>query len=160
MQSKTEGQPNNFNKKLLVKQISTIKDYPITIQLSVQWGDMDSFNHVNNVMYFRYFESARIKYFEHLGFSTLNEEIGPILAETNCRFWRPLTYPDVITVGARTVSIGKSSFVMEYLIESTKLGVVATGKGVIVTYDYKKAVKAPIPEHIRAKIEDLEKQNF
>ena len=144
-----------------MKQISTIKDYPVTIQLSVQWGDMDSFNHVNNVMYFRYFESARIKYFEELGFATtMEQEVGPILAETKCRFWRPLTYPDVITIGARIVSMGKSSFVMEHLIESEKLGVVATGEGVIVTYDYKKATKAPIPEHIREQIGVIEKQNF
>ena len=112
-----------------MEQQHSMKNYPVTIQLPVQWGEMDAFGHVNNVVYFKYFESARIKYFNLLEFGVNNQQIAPILAETKCRFWRPLTYPDNITVGARISSIGNSSFVMEYAIESDKIGLVATGQG-------------------------------
>src|SRR5687767_1167703 len=54
----------------------------VTVEIPVQWGDMDAFGHVNNTVYFRWFESARIAYFEKIG---LNERMrrdrkGPILA--------------------------------------------------------------------------------
>ncbi|GIW21089.1 MAG: hypothetical protein KatS3mg068_0096 [Candidatus Sericytochromatia bacterium] len=41
-----------------------LDDYPIKIEIPIAWGDMDPFNHVNNIFYFKYFESSRIKYFE------------------------------------------------------------------------------------------------
>ena len=40
-----------------------LKSFPVVAKIPVRWGDMDSFQHVNNVSYFRYFESARIAYF-------------------------------------------------------------------------------------------------
>ena len=45
-----------------------IGDYPVTIELPIVWGDMDAFQHVNNIVYFKHFESARISYFEKIGF--------------------------------------------------------------------------------------------
>ena len=43
-----------------------LKDYPVVYEQSVAWGDMDAFGHVNNVIYYRYIESARIRYFDQL----------------------------------------------------------------------------------------------
>ncbi|MHA2239162.1 MAG: acyl-CoA thioesterase, partial [Candidatus Hodarchaeales archaeon] len=45
----------------------TLKEFPVTVQIPVAWGDMDSFGHVNNTKFFKYFETARIKYFEEIG---------------------------------------------------------------------------------------------
>ena len=72
-----------------------LREFPVVIEMPVRWGDMDAFNHVNNVVYLRYFESARIAYFERLGFgiSIAEQGIGPILASTSCEFKFPLTYP-------------------------------------------------------------------
>ena len=57
-----------------------LKTFPVVTKIPVIWGDMDSFQHVNNVIYFRYFESARIQYFETLGWLKIIEKmgIGPI----------------------------------------------------------------------------------
>ena len=66
--------------------------YPVVIKFPVQWGDMDAFQHVNNVSYFRYLENARLAYFENfdiIGFIAKNG-VGPILAATSCRFKAPL----------------------------------------------------------------------
>ena len=41
-----------------------LTDYPIVITQEVIWADMDAYRHVNNAVYFRYFESARMAYFE------------------------------------------------------------------------------------------------
>jgi len=66
------------------------------IQITVAWGEMDAFQHVNNVVYFKYFESARINYFEETGINAHMQTtgVGPILGNTQCRFKAPLTYPD------------------------------------------------------------------
>ena len=45
-----------------------LKDYPVTVEVPVVWGEMDAFSHVNNVVYFRYFETARIAYFYEIDF--------------------------------------------------------------------------------------------
>ena len=62
--------------------------YPVITEQAVIWGDMDAFQHVNNTIYFRWFETARIRYFEEIGFLEHLEAtgVGPILAETSCRF--------------------------------------------------------------------------
>ncbi len=137
-------------------------DHPIQITLPIAWGDMDAFQHVNNVMYFKYFESARIKYFESVAaMKEMNHTgIGPILAHTSCQFKRPLTYPDTITVGAKVKSMGNSSFVMEYMITSEVLKgqVAAVGEGVIVMVNYKTGEKVPISDEMRKAIEVLQKE--
>ena len=71
-------------------------DYPIVLQQDVIWGDMDAFGHVNNTVYFRYFEDARIAYFDEIGINDFKEksQLGPILATTHCNFKCPLEYPD------------------------------------------------------------------
>jgi acyl-CoA thioester hydrolase len=116
-------------------------------------------NHVNNVVYFRYFESARLEYFRRLGWFEYEGEtgIGPILASTQARFVRPLTYPDTISVGARVVELGKDRFTLEHKIVSHGQGKVVTeGRGTVVTYHYAQGRKVPIPEEVRRRIAELE----
>ena len=137
---------------------SALSEYPVLFELPVVGGEMDSFNHVNNVVYFRYFESARIAYFEEIGFTKWMEEygVGPILASTSCRFRRPLTYPDRVTVGARVSELGEDRFTMEYRVYSHQLDdIAAQGEGLIICYDYRNNVKVPLPDPIREAIEGL-----
>jgi len=117
---------------------------------------MDANGHINNIYYLRYFETARIQYYLEHGLVDLKAEtgLGTILAQTTCKYYKPLKYPDQIVVGAKVKSISKSSFVMEYLIVSEKLGVAASGEGVIVMYDYNTSQKAELPLAIKAAIEE------
>lgn len=129
--------------------------YPVVIQIPVWWGEMDAFQHVNNVVYFRYFESARIAYLERAGFLELRQRtgIGPILASASTRFRRPLTYPDTVSVGVRVASLGEDRLTMAYRLVSHKLGeVAAEGEGVLVAYDYRALKKATLPDEIRERI--------
>ena len=138
-----------------------IRDYPVVIDMPIAWGDMDAFQHVNNTVYFKHFESARISYFEKIDFlEVMNKTgIGPILASTQCTYKIPLTYPDHVTVGAKVDHIEKDRFVMKYAAISHKFKkIAATGEGVLVTFDYQKNKKAPVPEEIRKRILDLEKR--
>lgn len=138
-----------------------LTNFPVQVKIPIAWGEMDAYGHINNIYFLRYFESARMQYFQEIGLTDLKSEtgIGAILAQTNCKYLKPLTYPDQITVGAKVKSMGKSSFVMEYIIVSEKMGVSATGEGVIVIYDYNNSEKAELPLVTKEAIEKIENEN-
>jgi len=136
--------------------------FPVQVTLPVQWGDMDAFDHVNNAMYFRYFETARLAYFDALKLlkTMQQDQIGPILAETSCRFRRPLTYPDTIRVGAAVVEQQSYGFLMDYGIYSeTQQTVCSIGNGRIVLLDYKTGEKLKPDQMMLSAIEKIEKSS-
>jgi len=133
--------------------------FPVVIDIPVAWGEMDSLRHVNNIIYFRYFESARIAYFEKLRlWEFMNQTgVGPILASIQCKFKIPLTYPDTVSVGTRIPSIEQDRFVMEYRAVSHKSqAIAAEGEGVVVSYNYRESKKTPLPEEMKQRILALE----
>lgn len=136
-----------------------IKPYSVTIETPVAWGEMDAFQHVNNIVYFRYFESVRIAYLEKIGYIEFMEKTGqgPILASTQCNFKVPLAYPDKVIICSRVSKMESDRFTMNYSVISHKhQKIAAEGQGLIVSYDYKAAKKTPIPSEIRQRILDLE----
>lgn len=138
---------------------SLLNGYPVVIETPVAWGEMDSFQHVNNTVYLRYFESARIAYFYKLDMigEMTRTGIGPILASTSCKFKIPLTYPDKVLIGAKVTKIGESSFMMGYCVFSTThQKMAAEGDGLIVTLNYQENKKVPVPEELRQRILALE----
>jgi acyl-CoA thioester hydrolase len=143
-----------------MSEVSTLlAGYPVVVEQSVAWGDMDSYRHVNNVVYFRYFENVRLEYFRRLDWFDYERQtgIGPILAATQARFRKPLTYPDTILVGCRVPKLDEDRFVMEYLLVSQGLkALAADGTGTIVTFHYANGKKVPIPQDLRQRIDWIE----
>lgn len=133
--------------------------YPVSIAIPVQWGELDAYGHINNTVFFRWFESARIEYLDRCGMVETMErdKIGAILHSTSCRFRQPVFFPDTIEVGGRAGSVDEDRFTMEYLVVSREHNaVVGQGTGVIVCYDYSARAKAPIPDEVRRRIAALE----
>jgi acyl-CoA thioester hydrolase len=136
-----------------------ISAFPIRLELPVRWGDLDAFQHVNNSVFFVYFESARIAYFDALNYREHLDQTGegPILAETSCRFRKPLKYPDRVTVGARVTDIEEDRFTMEYRLWSEQWkACAASGTGLLVSFNYRTQKRCPLPDVIRSRIEALE----
>ncbi len=136
-----------------------LEGYPVLVTTLVGWGEMDANSHVNNVVYFRYMEHARLQYFRDMGFSREQQGtgIGPILAWTDCRFRKPLEYPDTVTIGTRISELKEDRFMMDTIIVSHKLKEIAAhGQQKLVIYDYNNHVKAMMPEEIRQQIRDIE----
>ena len=136
-----------------------LKTYPVVIEIPVAWGEMDSLKHVNNIVYFRYFESVRIAYFDKLDLWSYMSEtgVGPILASTQCKFRVPLAYPDTVSVGARISEIEDDRFLMKYAVVSHRHGkIAAEGEGLIVSYNYRELRKVPLPDEIKGRIQALE----
>jgi acyl-CoA thioester hydrolase len=139
-----------------------LKDYPAHIKIPVQWGDMDAAQHVNNIIYLRWFETARIQYFDQIGElidANGKDVMNLILAETYCRYRIPVTFPDNVIIAARVLpeSIYEFGFKMEHIIISERNHYITTeGWTRIVWYDYDETRKAPLPERVKAKILALE----
>jgi len=123
-------------------------------RIPLRWADMDAMSHLNNVMYFRLMEEARIQWFAQLGFSTLPVGEAPILAHAACDFVRAMTYPGIALVRQIVTRVGRSSVEMSLSIErDDEPGVAyATGRSVIVWYDYATGKSVPWPDTVRAAI--------
>ncbi|ALD02537.1 MAG: thioesterase family protein [Acinetobacter sp.] len=133
----------------------TLLDYPIIYQQQVAWGDMDAFGHVNNVIYYRYMESARIDYMNKL--DILREDIYTVVASNQCKYMRPVFYPDQLKIGVRVEEVRSSAFRMSYLLWSElQQQVVATGDAVIVCVDKVEMQKIKIPDNIRKRLIETE----
>lgn len=87
----------------------------LTTIIPIRWGDMDALGHVNNTVYFRYMEQARIEWFESLGYNTgQNAREGPVIVNASCTFLVPLVYPGNIEVRMYLGQPGRSSLPTHY----------------------------------------------
>lgn len=138
---------------------SATPSFPVRLEIPVAWGEMDAMGHVNNIVYLRWFECARIAYFERIGWlegGRVNG-IGPILHSTQARFRAPVKWPDTITVSARVADLGEDRFTMFYEVQSHALGrVAADGSGLVVSFDYRRESKVALPAEVRRMIAALE----
>ncbi len=134
------------------------RQHPVTRDIPVAWADMDAFGHVNNAVYLRYFETARIALFEQVGFAdrTGTGGVGPILAATECRFRIPVKYPDTVTAATWIEDVSNDRFLMGFAVFShAHDGIAAEGTGRIVAYDYAAWKKAVLDNEIRQQLAAL-----
>ena len=132
-----------------------LEGFHVVVPVPVAWGDMDAFGHVNNTVYLRWFETARIAYFERVGFG--GGPVGPILARTSCRFRMPLAYPDTILAAARVSDVQDDRFRMVYrVVRQDGRALAADGDGLIVAYNYEAGAKSQLPAVVRAAISTLD----
>lgn len=104
--------------------------------IPVRWGDLDALNHVNNTVYFRYFEEARVQMMAQAGVAVSPEKMC-VLAHASCDFLKPLHYPAVAVVSQLLHRLGRSSVEMEVTLErEDEPGVLyAKGRYVLVYAD-------------------------
>jgi len=119
---------------------------------------MDAFQHVNNAVYLRWFESARIAYFEKAGVLEQMPAAGPILARQIIDYRAPLRYPDTLRVSATVTKLGNTSLTMGLRLTSAQQQgqIAAEGEAVIVFFDYRAGRKTALPDDVRRRIESLE----
>lgn len=135
--------------------------FPVVVEIPLLWGDQDAFGHVNNVVYLRWCETARVEYLHRVGIwvPLPPRGTGPILASIRCDYKRVLNYPDTVHVGARVTRIGNSSIRMEHCIASESLdAVAAVADSTIVLLDYACQRPITVPPETRERIGTLEKE--
>lgn len=130
--------------------------YPVRVRLPILWGDMDSLGHVNNLVYLRWFEEARIQYFVKMALAN-GSAPTVILAHQRCDYLSPLRWPGEIEARISVVKIGNSSFTMAFSIVSDDGGrEVARGEGVMVAFDYATNRSVPLPDAVKHDIAAFE----
>ncbi|MCL1124026.1 acyl-CoA thioesterase [Shewanella surugensis] len=131
-----------------------LEQYPIHTKITVAWGDMDALQHVNNVIYFKYFETARIDFFKQINLLKATTEIiiGPVISENQAKYQYPVTFPDTLIIGVTISEIGNDRFMMHYYTYSEKLQKITTvGWSKVVMFNFKTGQKAAItPELLNA----------
>lgn len=140
-----------------------LSTFPVIVEWPIQWGDQDSFRHVNNTIYFRWFETGRIAYLERLGYTDMMKGVGlgPILAAINCNYRKQLKYPDTVLIGSKISRIGNASFTMSHVIYSRALqAVAADGDSVVVMINYDTGKTVRVPEEMRRVVGALEGHSF
>ena len=136
----------------------TENKFPVKLQLRIDWSELDLFEHVNNVTFFKYLQASRLNVLETIGLLKYHKEtgIGPLLASLKCDFKKELHFPGQITVQARIDFIKNTSFAISHQIIDDENDLSAEAQDIIVLFDYKKRVKAHIPDIIRKQLEKLE----
>ena len=135
----------------------SIQNYPHRYYHTVTFGELDALKHVNNVVYFTYFENARIAYFfEAMGTNSL-QELSLILAEATCSYKTPAHFGEKLVIGTGVTRLGNKSFDLHHRIETEDGRLVAIGKTIQVFFDYKTGKTIPLPENFIRKVNELQR---
>ncbi|HNS54031.1 MAG TPA: thioesterase family protein [Syntrophales bacterium] len=129
------------------------------VEQAVTWGDMDAHGHVNNVVYFRYMENARVEFYRRIGKYEFEERTGITLVvkSTGCRYISSLSFPDRIAIGARVTEMNNEQILMQYIVVNAGTNqVAALGEATIVAVRVADNSKVPFPEELKARIRDLQ----
>ena len=123
-----------------------------TTRIPVRWGDMDAYGHVNNTVYFRYFEQARCEWIAQMGFPvTPQEPSGPVIVNASCTFLAPVNYPATVIVKMYVGEPGRSSVMTWYeLFVEGEERVYAEGGAKTVWMDTRTGRSVPLPDAMRA----------
>jgi acyl-CoA thioester hydrolase len=124
----------------------------------VRFGDLDAMRHLNNVVFLRYFETARISYLRHIVPSHSpaapeGDAFGLIFAECHINYRAPVMYDEQVAIACSVADVRRSSFRVPFdmSVEGRR---VAEGYGVLVGFDYDKQTAARLPEELRTRLQE------
>ncbi len=121
-------------------------------KMPIRWGDMDAYGHVNNTVYFRYMEQARVEWIEAMQVPVRPGGDGPVIVNASCTFLVPMTYPGEVEVRTYVGAVGRSSCqtYVDMCIDGT---VYAEGAAKVVWMNTQSGKSVSLPDHVRAILE-------
>jgi len=132
-------------------------DYRHFLAIQTRWMDNDVYLHVNNVVYYSYFDTVVNQYLVERG--VLDIEKSPVIGlvvETQCHYFSPIAFPDTVHAGLRLAKLGTSSVRYEIgIFRNAELRAAAQGHFVHVYVDRASNRPAPLPAALRAALEPL-----
>ena len=128
-----------------------IHDFTYHMRIPTRWGDNDMLGHLNNVIYYRFFEAIVVRFLmEEAGIDWLNNTVHPHMVESLCRFHRPLRFPGDVDGALRVQKIGNSSVTFDLALFSPEQDTpAATGHIVEVFVDTVTEKSVPVSEEHR-----------
>lgn len=136
-----------------------MSEYRFYHPIEIRYADLDAQRHVNNACYLTYMEQARLKYFQSLDLwdGADFDNIGVILVEQSCTYKSPIAYGQPIHVGVRVIRLGNKSLELTVSIRDRDTDQeMATGRTVLVAYDYVAEKSQSVPERWRETIKAYE----
>jgi acyl-CoA thioester hydrolase len=129
-------------------------DFPVLRRITTRWADNDVYGHVNNVVYYAYFDTAVNGWLiEATGVDIRQLSAIGIVAETSCRFIAPLSFPDQVTAGVGLERLGRSSVIYRIgLFRDDDESPAALGRFVHVYVDAASRNPVEIPAVIRTAV--------
>lgn len=130
---------------------ATREQFAHLTSLDTRWMDNDAYGHVNNVVYYSYFDTAVNRWLIERGLlDVLTSAAIGLVVETQCRYIKPLAFPDRVTAGIRVARLGKSSVRYEIaLFRNDDADAAAVGHFVHVYVDRTTRMSTPIPDAVR-----------
>ncbi|MGQ7958076.1 acyl-CoA thioesterase [Pseudomonas sp. SP16.1] len=127
-----------------------------TAHIAVRWGDMDSYGHVNNILYMQYLEEARIAWLERAGVAMTNAPLGPVVLQTLHTYLKPVVHPATVVVELFAGTLGRSSLVLEHRLSTLEDPHAIYGEGYckLVWIEHASGRSVPLPQHVRALWDD------
>ncbi len=118
--------------------------------MPIRWGDMDAFGHVNNTVYFRYMEQARVEWITSLGYDVAPGDASMLMINGFCNFYQQVSYPGELILKTFIGAIGRSSIDLFTSMSLTTAPdvIAASGGATMVWVDLKTNKSAPWPQHV------------
>lgn len=137
--------------------MTDFSDFKLSLELRIDWSDLDIYEHVNNVSYMRFLQSGRVNFWEASGIYEYyrNTNQGTMLVSTQCDFKKSLFYPGTAIIKTKLDFIGNTSFGLKHIVLNENKEVCAEGKDVVVCFDFDKKETFPVPQWLRKKITEL-----
>ncbi len=136
----------------------TRADYRVFRPITTRWMDNDVYGHVNNVVYYSYFDTAVNGYLIEATGTDIRQlgQIG-LVVETGCRYFKPISFPDALEVGIAVERLGGSSIIYKVgIFVAGESAAVAAGRFVHVYVDAAQRSSVPVPDVIRRAVAPLQ----
>ncbi|WP_063041631.1 acyl-CoA thioesterase [Nocardia pseudovaccinii] len=139
-----------------------IADFSVTREMTTRWSDNDMYGHLNNAVYYELFDAAINSWIiEQTGFDATSSDVLGVVAESGCRYFQQVTYPNDVLVALRIARLGHSSvaydlglFEITSHVDSASLPIAARGRWVHVYVDRRSRQPTAVPTQIRALLEE------
>ena len=137
-----------------MKPTDTRKDFPHLLEIQTRWDDNDVYGHVNNVVYYAYFDTVINRYLIDHGLDMMGDAIG-VCVESRCTYLRSIAFPERVEAGLRVAKLGTSSVTYEIGIFGAGGALSALGSFVHVFVGREGRRPTPIPEPLRAALQKI-----
>lgn len=141
----------------MIEQDREYASYRYFVTMQTRWMDNDIYGHVNNVQYYSYFDSAANQYLiEHGGMNLPTAEVVGFVVSSNCNYYAPITYPQVLEIGFRVNKVGTTSaeYGLSIFIKGDQKAV-ASGTFTHVFVNRVSGKPVPVPNRIRKALENV-----
>lgn len=123
-------------------------------EVPVRFRDIDVGGHAHHSHALAYFEEARWRYWTDVaGREARAEAVDYILAEARLRYRARILHPDILSVGVRAESVGRTHVELAYEVRTGRDEVAVTGSTILVMYDYAAGRSKPVPDDLRVRLE-------